>query len=76
MTTVALNFFRFGRYFHSKQKGESEKNLLRKMFALEPFPTDNLVADREQYTHAQVFTFFLQTNKFDKLKEALRLFIC
>lgn len=46
------------------------------MFALEPFPTDNLVADREQYTHAQVFTFFLQTNKFDKLKEALRLFIC
>ena len=30
------------------------------MFALEPFPTDNLVADREQYTYAQVFTLFLQ----------------
>ena len=28
------------------------------MFALEPFPTDNLVADREQYTYAQVLTLF------------------
>ena len=46
---------RFGNYFNKKKNhGESEVNLLRRMFALEPYPSSNLVADKEQYEYAQV----------------------
>jgi len=44
---------RFGNYFNKKKNHESSLNLLRRMSALEPYPSRSLLADREQYAFAE-----------------------
>jgi len=44
---------RFGNYFNKKKASESNANLLKKMKALEPYPSDQLKASEEEYEFAQ-----------------------
>ena len=47
---------RFGNYFNKKRKcGNKEVELLRRMFALEAYPSDHLLADESQYQFAKVW---------------------
>ena len=54
---------RFGRYFHKKKNsGNEEVRLLQRMSALEPYPSDTLMGEKDQYLYAEVkkyiFVFF------------------
>eukprot|EP00088_Acartia_fossae_P014760 TRINITY_DN1795_c0_g1_i2.p1 TRINITY_DN1795_c0_g1~~TRINITY_DN1795_c0_g1_i2.p1 ORF type:complete len:378 (-),score=82.01 TRINITY_DN1795_c0_g1_i2:174-1307(-) len=45
---------RFGNYFHKKRKsGKDALDLLGRMFALEPYPSEQLMGEKEQYLFAE-----------------------
>lgn len=45
---------RFGRYFDKKKSNSEALFLMKKMVALESYPSDELMADKQQYSYPDV----------------------
>ena len=45
---------RFGRYFDKKKTNPEAQNLMKRMSALEAYPSDDLMGDKEQYSYPEV----------------------